>query len=275
MNNISFRRAAVWLSLGLCLQGASQQLLAMPVSLDTTWLDANGRLTLTTDARQTLALTGIGMSVGGKATTLGEGVFNLPISRITADIKLLPPSLTMQAAQAMGSSLDFANSLTQAKASLADLSMDFNTHTVYGDVLSAGGKSHLSLFTFDVTAPLSFSLKGGISVNMTLGNLHFTDEGATSFVRALGVPDFLAPVLKQVDFGAIDARVVPWLRKAAADDVAVMSGVSVVASVPEPGSAALLYLGLAMMGMVLVRRRDGGRRGRGAASHEAAPGGHP
>lgn len=260
MNHIALRRALAWLSLSVGLSGAVPAAFASPIKLDTTWLDANGRLTLTTDARQTLALTGIDMSVGGKATTLGEGVFNLPISQITADVKLLPPSLTMQLAQAKGSSLDFANTLTQAKASLADLSMDFNSHLVYGDVLSAAGKSRLSLFTFDVTSPLTFSLKGGISVNMTLGNLHFTDEGATSFVRALGVPDFLAPVLQQVDFGAIDARVVPWFRTA------------VVASVPEPSSGLLWALGLAMAALMVRKRAHSGAHRN--APHMALPGAH-
>lgn len=255
MHQFSMRHALLAVGLAAGLSGAVRVAHASPITLDTTWLDANGRLTLTADASETLGVTGISMSVGGKATTLSEGVFNLPISKLTTDIKLLPPSLNVLAAQAKGSSLDFTNTLKQAKASLSDLSMDFNTHTVWGDVLSASGKSHQSLFTFDVTAPLSFSLKGGISVNMTLSNLHFTDEGASSFAKALKVPDFLASALKQVDFGAIDARVVPWLRKALPD-----SSPLAVSTVPEPGSAALWYLGLAMAVMARLHASRRARR---------------
>jgi hypothetical protein len=245
MKHISIRRGLLGLGLCASLIGGWSSAQATPISLDTSWLDANGRLTLTSDARQTLALTGINMSVGGKAATLDDGVFNLPISRITADVRLLPPSLTMQSAQVAGSSLVFLNTLNQAQVSLGNLSMDFGTHTVYGDVLSGSGSgaSRLSLFTFDVTAPLSFSLKGGISVNMTLGNLHFTEEGATSFASALGVPSFLVPVLTQVNFGAIDARVVPWFRKD------VTSRAALVSSVPEPSAGAMLILG---MGLALL-----------------------
>lgn len=238
---------------GLALVATCQWAQAFPLTLDTTWLDANGRLTLTTDARQTLALTGINMTVGGKATDLGNSVFNLPISQLKTDIQLLPPSLNVLEAQAKGSSLDFFNTLTQAKASLADLSMDFKTHTVFGDLISSSGKTHMSLFTFDVTAPLSFSFKGGISVNMTLGNLHFTDAGASSFVSALGVPDFLAPVLQQVDFGAIDAKVVPWIRKPVVASTMQLTSMASVASVPEPASLPLITLGLTSM--AIMRRR--------------------
>lgn len=251
MKHISIRRGLLGLGLCAILIGAWSSAQATPISLDTTWLDANGRLTLTMDARQTLALTGIQMSVGGKAATLGDGTFNLPISRITADVRLLPPSLSMQSAQVAGSSLVFLNTLNQAQVSLSNLSMDFGTHTVYGDVLGSSGTSRLSLFTFDVTAPLSFSLKGGISVNMTLGNLHFTDEGATSFASALGVPSFLVPVLTQVNFGTIDARVVPWFRKD------VSSHAALVSSVPEPSAGAMLILG---MGLVLLARSSARRK---------------
>jgi PEP-CTERM motif len=254
MMHIHLGRVFAGLSLSMGLMGAMPTALATPITLNTTWLDANGRLTLTTDARQTLALTGIDMSVGGKAITLSEGVFNLPISQITADVQLLPPSLSMKLAQAKGSSLDFVNTLNQSTASLSDLSMDFNSHLVYGDVLSAAGTSRLSLFTFDVTEPLAFSFKGGISVNMTLGNLHFTDVGATSFAQALGLPDFLAPVLKQVDFGVIDARVVPWFRKTIQASSVPMVRMQMASSVPEPSSGVLYSLGLVMAAVVWRRK---------------------
>mgnify|MGYP000037018831 FL=1 len=243
-------------ALGLGLLGAFAHAWASPITLDTTWLDANGRLSLSADARQTLAVTGIDMGVGGKAVEVADGVFNLPISQISADIKLLPPALTMRSAQVKGSSLDFHNTLNQSSVSLADLSMDFSTHIVSGNVVGANGTTRSSLFSFDVTAPLSFSFKGGISVNLALGHLHFTDAGAASFASALGVPDFLAPVLKQVDFGVIDAKVVPWLRQPVSSNVAMASTMmqAAVVSVPEPSSGWLGVLGLALMGLVRARR---------------------
>jgi len=259
MTCFSTPRGGAWARLGLCLGllGSLATAWASPITLDTTWLDANGRLSLTTDARQTLAITGIDMSVGGKAVEVADGVFNLPITQISADIKLLPPALTMRSAQVKGSTLDFHNTLNQSSVSLADLSMDFSTHIVSGNVIGANGATRSSLFTFDVTAPLSFSFKGGVSVNMTLGNLHFTDAGAASFASALGVPDFLAPVLKQVDFGAIDAKVVPWLRQPVTSNVAMASTMmqASAGSVPEPSSGILVVLGLVMLGLLRARRQ--------------------
>lgn len=230
MINTTWQRACLCLGLLWPLQHAA----AIPITIDTTWLDANGKMSLTTDARQTLAVTGIDMTVGGKASSLGDGVFNLPISKVTTDIHLLPPSLEMRSAQVKGSSLEFHNTLTQSRMSLADLSMDFDTHKVLGTMISAAGSTRVEMFTFEELSPLKFSFKGGISITTSLGNLHFTDEGARRFVDALGVPSFLAPVLLQVNFGTIDARVVPWFR-------------SSVSAVPEPTAVALLSIGLAWL----------------------------
>lgn len=213
-----------------------------PLKLNTTWLDANAVLTLDSTVQQTLAVTGISATAGGKAAQIGEGAFNLPVTQATLDIKLLPPKLSILGAEVKGSSLNFYSSITQSNVSLADLSIDFNSQLVSGNLVTSQGSTRASLFTFSVTEPLSFSLKDGISFQLALGNIHFTDEAAQSFADALKVPSFLVPVLKQLNFGTIDTKVVPWFR-------------STVVSVPEPSSHWLFLIALPLV--ALARRRYG------------------
>lgn len=209
-----------------------------PLTLNTSWLDANATMTLSSTVLQTLAVTGIQVSPGGKASAISEGVFNLPVSKATLDIKLLPPSLSIQEAEVAGVSLDFLNTLNQSKVSLANLAIDFGSKLVTGDVVTAMGSTRAPLLTFSVTQPLTFNLKGGVSFQLGLGNLHFTDEGAQRFADAVQVPTFMVPVLKQLDFGTIQTTVVPWFRKP-------------VSAVPEPSTSALWMVGV--LGMVIAR----------------------
>jgi len=211
-----------------------------PLTLNTTWLDANATMTFSSTVLQALAVTGIQVSPGGKATTIGDGVLNLPVSQATLDIKLLPPSLSIQKAEVAGVSLDFFNTLNQSKVSLANLDIDFKTSLVMGDVVTAKGSVLAPLLTFSVLKPLTFDLKGGVSFKLGLGNLHFTDEGAQRFADAVQLPAFMVPVLKQLDFGTIDTTVTPWFRKP-------------VAAVPEPSTNALFLLGIG--GLALMRSK--------------------
>lgn len=213
-----------------------------PLTLNTTWLDANATMTFSSTVLQALSVTGIQVSGGGKATVIGDGVLNLPVSQATLDIKLLPPSLSIQRAEVAGVSLDFFNTLNQSKVSLANLDIDFKTNTVMGDVVTSKGSTLAPLLTFSVLKPLTFDLKDGIAFKLGLGNLHFTDEGASRFADAVQLPTFMVPVLKQLDFGLIDTTVVPWFRKP-------------ISAVPEPSTAVLLLLGLG--GMARLRNRKG------------------
>jgi PEP-CTERM motif len=214
-----------------------------PLTLNTTWLDANATMTFSSTVLQSLSVTGIQVSAGGKATEVRSGVLNLPVSEATLDIKLLPPSLSIAKAQVDGVSLDFYNTLNKSKVSLADLDIDFKTNLIMGNVVTSKGSVLAPLLTFSVTKPLTFDLKGGIAFNLGLGNLHFTDEGAQRFADAVQLPAFMVPVLKQLDFGTIDTKVTPWFRKP-------------VAAIPEPSTNALFLLGFC--GLALMHRK--GRR---------------
>lgn len=222
-----------------------------PLTLNTSWLDANATLYMSKDVRQALAVSGIVASASGKATEVGTGVFNLQVTQSTMDIKLLPPALSLQGAEVVGSSLDFYNSLSHAKASLTNLDIDFNTHIVSGDIVSAKGTSRADLLTFSVTQPLTFSLKDGIAFRLGMGDIHFTQDGAQRFATAMNLPDFMVPVLSQIDFGTIDNKVAPWFRTA-------------VAAVPEPTTTCLLLMGFAGIAATARRRQHGAHAAAGS-----------
>jgi len=237
--------------LALATVTAISPLWAFPVTLDTTWLDANSTLTLSQDAQSTLAITGITTSVGGRATPVGQGAYNIPVTSLSMDIGLLPPTLNPTKAVAGGSSLNFTNTLTGGEAGFANLTLDFKKHIIYGDVTTPSSSfSAMPLFTFDVLQPLTFSFKGGISLTESLGNLHFTDVGAQTFAAGLKIPDFLAPVFTQINFGSIQAQVVPWFRSPALKQASLPGSVS---AVPEPAATLMLGMGLAAL-CVLMRR---------------------
>lgn len=205
---------------------------ALPISLDTTWLDANARLSLSQVAQQTLALTGITVAASGKTSNLGGGAYNLPVSELAVDIGIFPPSLSVLTADVQGAALTFSNSITRTSAQLANLSLNYPDRTIFGDLIAGGKSQHISVFSFDVIKPLSFSLNGGVSVNLNLGNIHFTNPGATAFASALSIPSVLVPTFTSINFGTLDAKVVPWFRTA-------------VPSVPESSSGLMLAIGLA------------------------------
>lgn len=217
-----------------------------PLTLNTAWLDANATMTFSSTVLQALAVTGIQVSPGGKAVAIGNGVLNLPVSQATLDIKLLPPLLSIQKAEVAGVSLDFVNTLNQSKVSLANLDIDFKTSLVMGDVVTSKGSVLAPLLTFSVLKPLTFDLKDGISFKLGLGNLHFTDEGAQRFADAVQLPAFMVPVLKQLDFGTIDTKVVPWFRQP-------------IAAIPEPSTNALLLLGFGSLALLRSKARWSGQ----------------
>lgn len=217
---------------------------AFPLTLDTTWLDANAKLALSQVAQQTLALTGITATASGNTSNLGGGAFNLPVSELAVNVGIWPPSLSVLHADVDGPSLTFASNITKTSATLANLSLDYQSKTIVGDLVAGGVSRRTSVFSFDVLKPLNFSLVGGISVGLSLGNLHFTDAGARSFAGAMKIPDALVPTFTSINFGTLDAKVVPWFRQPVAS----------LPAVPEPSRVFLMMTGLLALS-VLVQKK--------------------
>lgn len=215
----------------------------LPLTLNTSWLDANATLSFSTEAKQALELTGIQTSAAGNATLIGDGVINLPISQLKANIGLLPPTLTPVAGSVAGSIISFKNSLSGDQVALTDLKIDFKTEMISGYIEADGKKTFSDLFSFDVIKPLTLTLAGGISLTETLGNLRLTTAAADSFAARIGLPSFLASALTSIDFGTVKADIKPWFRQA----VVPMS--TQVSAVPEPAQAWLVLVGLIALTM--------------------------
>lgn len=217
---------------------------ALPLTLNTSWLDANGVISLSIAAQQSLQLTGIQVNAAGQASNLGLGQFNLPITQLTADVGFF--SLTPVAGKVDGSVLTFDNGQSGKRVSVTGLQIDFNNKSIMADIIAGGNSTHTTLFTFDVTSPLQFSLTGGVSLTERLGNLRMSAQAATSFADGIGLPAYLSTVLTSIDFGTVDATIRPWFR-------------TPVTGVPEPRTWHLMVLGL--FGLVTWHRRLAQARG--------------
>lgn len=240
-------------SLAAVVAGAAVSAHAFSLTLDTTLLEANSTLTFSQDAVDALGLAHTSVSAGGYATSLGTNSaglpqFNLPVTSLSANISLIPLSLSTTAAKATGSSLSFVNARNNQSVSFSNLAINFNNSTIYGDFTSAAGTtSQLDLFNFSVTKPLTFSLSGGVSITESMGNMYMTTDAIKAFQTGLGLTRAVNAILPAINFGSIDAKVVPWLRS---------KPLSSIKAVPEPSTYAILGVGLAFAGMLKTRRKQ-------------------
>ena len=224
---------------------------ATTITLNTTLLEADSTLTLSQDALDALSITNTSVSPGGYARDLGPNSsglsqYSLPITSLSVDVSLFPLSLTLpSAAQVNGSSLTFTDNNNGKAVTFANLSVNFKNDTIYGDFTSAAGTTkQLDLFNFTVTQPLKFSLTGGISLTEQMGNLAMTSDAVTAFQQGLSLPKAVTLLLPTINFGTIDAKIVPWIRS------------TPLKAVPEPSTYAILGVGLAAAGLTLRRRQS-------------------
>ena len=113
----------------------------------------------------------------------------------------------------------------------ANLSVNFKNDTIYGDFTSAAGTTkQLDLFNFTVTQPLKFSLTGGISLTEQMGNLAMTSDAVTAFQQGLSLPKAVTLLLPTINFGTIDAKIVPGAQVSAAMLVLGLAAVLVVSN---------------------------------------------
>lgn len=233
------------------LAAASVSSHATTITLDTTLLEANSTLTFSQDAVDALSVTNTSLTPLGYATSLGNNSaglpqFNIPVTSLSVDISLFPLSLTLpSAASAKGSSLQFTNGKNGKSVSFGDLNIDFKTDTISGNFTSATGTQKINVFTFSVLKPLQFNLNGGISLTEQLGNLYMTSDAINAFKTGLGLPGGVTAILPSINFGTIDAKIVPWFRS---------TPLSSIKAVPEPSSYAIMGLGLGMLTLSLRRK---------------------
>lgn len=248
---MTIARALVKTSIAAALAAVAVASHATTITLDTTLLQANSTLTLSQAALDALSLTATTVTPGGYATSLGNNSaglpqYNVPVTSLSVDISLFPLSLTLpSAAQAQGSKLTFTDTKNSKAVSFANLTINFRNDTIYGDFSSAAGTTkQLDLFSFTVTQPLQFNLNGGISLTESMGNMFMTSDAVKAFQTGLSLPHAVTAILPTVNFGTIDAKIVPWFRS------------QPLQAVPEPSSYAFLVLGLSVVGGLKLRRKS-------------------
>jgi hypothetical protein len=240
MNILSYTLTLACILCGLLTAGPAHS--GVPITINTTKLDANGVLALSASAKQLLTLTGMKVVAGGQATNLGDARFSVPVDQLTAEVGLFS-GVKAISGQAYSSNLTFSNSITGKNLTVDRLLIDFNNQIITGRLSYEGHKVDTALFSFDPLTSLKFNLnflKGLPEVTQSLGNLRLQSAAAGMFAEGLGLPSFVAGTLTTVDFGTLEAKVRPWFRT------------PVMAPVPENATWMSMALGLATMLYVLA-----------------------
>ena len=252
-------------SAALCLSSCAPAM-ALSITLPkipTAWLNANAYLNFSEDAISALDLAKVQVTALGSASDVANATYsyNLPITSVTARVGF-KPLVEPVAGEVMGAALDLSRG--QGKdLILGNFAINFTQKVISGDAWLNGIKSTLPIFTFEVDAPLSITLKGGLALTEQLNHLSLTDAAADSFVSALKIPPVLKSTLTSIDFGNIDIRINPSFRKPwfngkafvpPVNDMMLKSASLMPTSpVPEPSAVILMLLGL--VGLTAISHR--------------------
>ncbi len=240
------------LAVASLLVAAAYPASALVVTLPTNALEANARLDFSADAVNALDSAGITRTALGTTKSLDSTgtSFNLPVTSSSVNIGLLPPSLTAVAGSSMGAALDLSRGAGKDLV-LANMSLDFKNKKVTGDAWANGVKSTLDIYTFNIAQGLTISLKGGLSLKTKVDHLTLTTAAVDAFSTALKIPSVLKPTLAGLDYGSITVDIGVALRKGGA----VSGKAYTPPPVPEPGTYALMGLGLAAAAVVARRKK--------------------
>ena len=241
---------AAWGAAALLSVGGGAQ--ALTTTLPTTYLDANSVFTFNADTLSVMSLFNTTVSGLGNTTQLSgpDLAFNLPVTEVTTQLGLLPPSLTPVSGKAIGSALDIK--AKNGELILANFVVDFKRNVLSADFTSAAGTLYnFDVYTFNVKDGLHLSTDGGLSMKMSLDQMYLTTDAQNRFASALKLPTFAKVALSTLDFGTLNININPSLRFGVSDSPYRAS------MVPELPPVAMLTLGgLAMLAVVRRRLHD-------------------
>lgn len=241
--------AALGLTLGVSSFSASAS--GLPITLPTGSIDANSTFAFSEDSTYLMESMGISVTGLGNATRVaGDALaFNMPVTEVSVNVGLLPPSLTPVAGEAMGSALGFQRKGADGFV-LANFGLDFKRNVLQADFITAGGTTKsMDVFNFEVEQGLKISMNGGLSLNMALDSMFLTSTAQQRFASALKLPSYAVSGLSLLDFGTLGVDIDPSLRFGLSTK-AYTAGV-----VPEAPQIAMMLLGIAGLAMVSNRRR--------------------
>ncbi len=223
MTRIKFISATLVLTAGLMISNAAQS----AITLDTTGIDAQGALTLSTVAMGQLSLVNVTVTAApGSTTTListtptvdpDSGLtfdvlsFNLPVTKASIkigwDLKITPIS-----GEAMRSALLLTRPGGRGqplkRAAVANLRIDYANLLLRADVITeAGTTSNVRLFTFVDNKDTKVSVAGfKLVMTLSLKDLLFDAAAVDKISDALAVAPVLRTPLKEALWGTVAVR---------------------------------------------------------------------
>lgn len=233
--------------LGLALGAVAASASAIPVTIPTTYVDAQAKYAFDADTASLMESLGISARALGntQAVSGSNWQFMMPVTQVTLNASILPLGLTPVSGFASGSGLRIQSG--GGALTLANFGLDFKRNVLTADLgTSAGITKAFDVYSFTVDQGLHVSTTGGLSMAMNLSHMTLTNAAQLQFASALQLDEMAASVLPILNFGTLDVKISPALRFGISDK-------ALVAAVPEP--PRFVTLGLGFLGLAFVARR--------------------
>lgn len=217
---------ATILAAGLAASGA-----ASAITLNTTGLQANSKLTFSVAAFGASSAAGITFQPLANMTKIGDitvidpesGLeeivpqFNQPVTKADVSIGW---DLKITANYGLATRSVLKINRGSRSAALANFTVDFKAHVLYADVIVGGvTTTKAPIYTFVETVPQKISFpKLVLNQSVTIGELRFTPEAQTLLGDALALSAPLRASLAALDFGKIEVLVTSFKRSPAVSD---------------------------------------------------------
>ncbi|GEM_PF-2443958 len=237
------RQTLMGFALGAAAAGAS----AIPLTIPTTYVDAESIYTFDADTASMMENLGISVRALGNSQAVSGSAwqFMMPVTQVTLNASILPLGLTPVSGFASGSGLMIQNEA--GALTLANFGLDFKRNVLTADLgTSAGVTKAFDVYSFTVDKGLHVSASGGLSMAMNLSHMTLTSGAQAQFASALQLDELAVYLLPVLNFGTLDVNISPALRFGLSDK-------PLVAAIPEPPRFATLGLGL--LGLAFVARR--------------------
>jgi PEP-CTERM motif len=241
----SFTRHGL-LAAGLSL-GASAAM-ALPITIPTTFIDAETTFKFNSDTADLMSILGIGVSALGNTVDDGSHWnFMMPVTQVSLNVSLF--SLKPLSGAASGSGLLIHSD--GGALSLANFGLDFKRNVLTADLGTVDGKitKSFDVFSFTVTQGLHLATKGGLSMQMQLDNMMLTQQAQSAFTWSLALDEIAQAGLPTLNFGSLSVDINPSLRFG-------LSSKPLVSPVPEPSSWAMLAVGMLAIAAISRRRQQ-------------------